>query len=676
MLFWLLLLGVGVFNYWQTQVGPSYRAAAVAEQHWREAHKGDMPLPDRGYIVDPDGAHFVHYAMEFGQHGNSAWRVRHTMADGPKEGREVRWAMLNIWWLRLLGEVRIWLTGEHPNVAIRNAAAYSGPILLMLGLAGWSLGLALTRGNPGWKLGALPLTALMVLGFATYKDFGFGFPDHHGWHQWAALGLVLGLAVRWLDGSRLESARGWRVLGAWGHVSAASGAAILWIGASQALIIYGTVCASAGFAILLSRFLHREEENAAPRLAPEFWRWWGIFGGGWALFFYLLENAPSYFSYRLEINHPLYILLWVAAGEALCRWSRIVSSTPRWGARGDWLALAACFLPVAAVGLTLYLAPVDWLFSKHPNAVRTIALINEANPGIEGWKGLLLLPVTYRYIGIIWVAAAVLLWPRRGGGIPARAWMVLAMLGGASAVLVLGAAVQDRWLGQATAVTAALAACVVAVLPSRMPAEGVKRRWGGYGILVAVMVAMFVNYGIHQAWRAVAEARQDPKVPSDHSQRVARQIAINELIQIFQQERPHGPPALVVNSPLMPLMTTTHLYAPVRQLGTFYWENFPSLWDSIDLLAEDDEEEALEKMRRLGVEYIVVSTMPEDMTAIFMMQYGKPEPTRRALAMRLANPTKPTPPAWLAPVAGTESYFMESARLKIYRFVPPAGGTP
>ena len=680
-LLWVLIVGGGAFTYWQTQIRPAFRAAAIADAHWRADHGGE-PLIDNGFLEDPDGAHFVYHTWEQGRHGNSAWRVRRTDADGPTGGREMRWAMLNIWWLRLLGELRNSVTAEGPDPAIRAASAWSGPVLLLLGLAAWSGGLALTRNGRGWAAGALALATLLVLGAATYKDFGFGFPDHHGWHQWAALGLALGLAVRWLgprggSAKSLETAWGWRVLGPWGQISAGAGAAILWLGASQALVIFVALCASAGCAMLLGKFFYRpepEETEPTPALVPEFWRWWGLVGAAWALGFYLLENAPNYFSMRLEVNHPLYIVLWAALGEALCRWSRILEGPEKWGSRRDWTALILCGLPVAAVAVTFYLAPEQWLFSKHPGVVRTIGLINEASPGIDGLKGLLHLPNTYRYTAVVWAAAGWALIPRWGRLSP-RAWMTMATLLCLSAILVLGSALQERWLGQATAVTAALAACVVAALPGDI--AGPKRGRSRYWIAAVIVLGQFALYAVSQATTAFAAAPPGAKLPPDTSMQAARLMAYNELIEIFRRERPEGAPrAVVVTTPLMPMMTATFLYAPVRPFGTFYWENFPSLWKSVDLLAEEDEGVALEEMRRLGITHLALSTMPEAMTSIFMMQYGDPKPHPRALAMRLANPLHSTPPPWLVPVDGTDSYFMKSARLKIYRFVPPPAPAP
>jgi hypothetical protein len=631
-LVWALLLAGAWQVYQRDWIKPAYQMAGMVDAYWARTQAGAAPL-DRGLVVDPDGGYWVHLLREGALPGNQPWRVRRTEADGPPGGREVRWGMLNLWWLKGLTA----LGGDAMS-----AAAWSGPILLALGLAGFALALAL-GGNGA---GAVLLTAVMVWGSATYKDFGFGFPDHHGWHQWAALGLVLALGMRWMAPIPRRG-----VLGGWGHFSAFSGAAILWLGASQAVLIYGSVCAGAGLALLVET--RRRAES--PTLPPEFWRWWGLAGAAWGLLFYLVENAPNYFSTHLEVNHPAYLLLWAAAGEALCRWARALRDP---GRRGDWLVLGLCALPILGVGLLLRLAPETWLFSRNPAAGYMMSIMEEGTRGIPKWSSLLSLAPAFYLIGAVLSAAGIALLagrPRMARG----TWSALLVLTVSAFILTAFAAFwQERWLGQATALTAGLAA----LLATALPREG---RWTRGKLVLAIGAVQLIVLG--------AQLTRPPEDPKMLEARASRLIGMNELAELFQKEAAaqNLPAVRLLNTPLQPMLGTLHLYSPVRQLGTPYWENFVGHLEATRLLAEEDEAAALAGFKRLGLTHVIVSTVPEDMTGVFILRYGRPEPRPRALAMRLANPARPTPPAWLTPVPGTDSYFLRPARLKIYRFTPP-----
>jgi hypothetical protein len=186
------------------------------------------------------------------------------------------------------------------------------------------------------RFGPIP-ASLLALGFAAvypfYDFFSVGYFDHHGlastWDLLTVILIVAGgagwLRVETADASSLgpdeQLLWKWLPTGSqarrWFVASAIVGGAGLWESAAT------TVPAMVGIgigAIIGTAWLGRRLTAKSPwRVDPTLWRTWGQAGCAASLFFYCLEYFPGHLGWNLEINHPLYALAWLGAGDLLCR---------------------------------------------------------------------------------------------------------------------------------------------------------------------------------------------------------------------------------------------------------------------------------------------------------------------------------------------------------------------
>lgn len=102
-----------------------------------------------------------------------------------------------------------------------------------------------------------------------------------------------------------------------------------------------------------------EEKTSLGRTDPTLWRVWGCAAGLASLFFYLLEYAPAHFSMRLEVNHPLYSLALVGAGDVMCRlcWfigGREEAQTGFWRRQWPWVLADVLIFLGTGFGVLLF----------------------------------------------------------------------------------------------------------------------------------------------------------------------------------------------------------------------------------------------------------------------------------------------------------------------------------
>ena len=648
---WLILLALGLAPMLAQHLRVSQPAAELARRLWEKTND-PRPLLDIPRIADPDSAYYIKYAQELAAPGAPDWRVRHTNLDGEPGGRDVHWAALNMWWLEGLGAVRAAATGEPIAQAILRAAVWANPLLLALAAGAFSL--AVWRGA-GLGYGALALAGVMLLHPESSLLFGYALPDHHGWQGLTSLGLALGLALRILRSTppSPSPALGWN-----GHLSAFAGGCLLWLGASQAVIVYAALGLGAGLAMLLAM-----RQLGGETLPAEFWRRWGLAGAAWGLGFYLLQNAPGPFGMRLEVNHPLYLIAWALAGEALCRWSRLTGAG--WpGARRlvrDAVALAICVLAAGLCALVLVRAPVEWMWLKDPVLQRSINQVLEARHALfwilqaHQWPD-------SAYPLPAWLAATVLLALilRRRVAVPTRSQaLALIMLYSAVTLLAALALVQGRWLGAAVFLSAALAVVTLSLVPKQR-----RSLWLG-GLLGSAAL-------IH-AW-CFAPLILDPPEPGPQLARAYEIIARSQLGYYFQGQAAAsaGKPAYLLTG-ASPISLTLFLHSPVRTLGTMYWENTRGNRLSMELWAMDDEAALLKEFRRLGITHVIVPTRPDAIQMIFLSATGNVRGSPRSLIIRLAHP-QPRPPAWLTRVTELDTEPISLQDIRVYKVdLPPAG---
>jgi tetratricopeptide (TPR) repeat protein len=278
--------------------------------------------------IGTDGYHWIMQTQRMVS-GEEGIRVRHTDYDNPPNGRDVHWSSLLHWVVAALGWVYAKATGSS----------------IVQGLM-WAMPWANTFGLVMFMLIAVPLVArrfgavaasLLAIGFiAVYPYYEFsivGYFDHHGLAASYDLAMVLFLVAggagwlrtdvekpdrlgpvekplwNWLPDRR--RAKPWFIL------SAFFGGMALWISAASVV----PAMMGVGIAALVGTgWLGRSLNPKSPwKPDPTLWRLWGIAGCCSSLFFYALEYMPSNFTWRLEVNHPLFALSWLGAGDIICR---------------------------------------------------------------------------------------------------------------------------------------------------------------------------------------------------------------------------------------------------------------------------------------------------------------------------------------------------------------------
>ena len=585
------------------------RAATGYEQGRRS-----IVLPDAA----ADGAHWVMQTQAMIAVGD--WRVRHVDYDGAPRGRDVHWAGPFHWWLAALAWADHGATGRPLGISVERAALWSGPVMLALvtvGLAWW-LGRKFS-----WL--AAGLVALGTVAFYPfYIDFIAGRPDHHGMANLCCLATVLCL----LTGS--TDARPTR----WFVASGVAGGVGLWISAAtQVPVLIGV-----GLGFLVASWVGRREAGSVAWLKePGLLRRWGWIGGATSFAAYLIEYFPGEMGFRLEVNHPLYALAWVGAGEVLS-WAAAAMSGgatkrqfPKAGrARavvGAWLVVMLP-LTIALTAEKTFVVADPFVWRIHVASISEFQglLRHFMTKGFSwSWAGMCLpMALAVLPVALVW---------RGPVSVETKALLVFAMV-----PALLGWLMgwnQVRWLSLAFALTVPVVAVCFRGLES--PA-GAKR--GGALLWAAGCGALFLPGAVNAVQRTWSGA--------EFTREEIRSLATRDVAHWLKLRA--GPERVVVAS--APTATTKLLFfGGVAGLGTLYWENAAGLKSTAELFAAPTAEAAREMVRRLGVTHIVFFSWDAFEVALAKLQRGLPEDApipKDLFVVELLG--APVPPAWLRAV--------------------------
>jgi hypothetical protein len=300
------------------------------------------PAPDRGSssgyelgqhrLVLPslgtDGYHWILQTERIFAEGGL--RLREIDYDNAPNGRETHWASPFRWWVTSLVSLRTLADADLglPR-ALERVAPWVNTILLGLLLIGATLLLA-------WRFGSLS-AATFAIGCVTvypfYEYFVAGYLDHHGLAAFASVLSVTLIAAGGgglVEPAEVQARRGdgpvvkrtprvpesARAAHAWAAGSAAAAAVAIWVSAATAVpVLVGISLAAMSHSTVLP--------GESSRLEPSVWRTWGVVGGVLSVLVYAIEYLPGHAGIRLEVNHPLYGLAWVAAGDFLFRLVRL-----------------------------------------------------------------------------------------------------------------------------------------------------------------------------------------------------------------------------------------------------------------------------------------------------------------------------------------------------------------
>ncbi len=279
----------------------------------------DLPGAKKPYFFDNDCYYWLSYAERMVADGE--WRIRYTHIDNVPYGREMHWSQSMAWLEVAFGKIRSLATGEPWLEAIPRAAIWVNPALLAVGLC---LLFCLLDGC----LGFLP-AAISVFWMLSLSDLAWAFqpyrPDHQSLHLLFSLStfvLLLIGGLGWTSARPRDKAFRWfavmqppseKIARRCFIASGIAGGLSLWIGATLQVFCLGCV----GVGVLSGAFLFRKNGDAGQEFVPGLFRLWGWAGAATSLLMYAVEYLPDHYALRLEVNHPLYALSWLAAAELL-----------------------------------------------------------------------------------------------------------------------------------------------------------------------------------------------------------------------------------------------------------------------------------------------------------------------------------------------------------------------
>ncbi|HTB63585.1 MAG TPA: protein kinase [Opitutales bacterium] len=324
---------IGIWN--TTKITLSNMAAPAADPTSPTGYAGNQHVQ----VMPALGTDGYHWILQTEQMLNqtagpgAGLRVRQVDYDGLPGGREVHWSSSLHWLLASLAWVDHVVTGAPMAIALERTEPWANTFVL-------ALLIVLVPAVVARRFGPVAAAVLAVCFICVYPSYEFyfvGYFDHHGLAASCDMLMVLFLLLggagavrgaaevsqRWSAAERTlwdwlperKQARRWFI------ASGIAGGAGLWISAASVIPpMFGL-----GFAALLSSWLLPDATRQTVwRAEPSLWRGWGITGAATSLFFYFLEYFPSHLSWRLEVNHPLYALAWLAAGDMLARLGRMM----------------------------------------------------------------------------------------------------------------------------------------------------------------------------------------------------------------------------------------------------------------------------------------------------------------------------------------------------------------
>jgi hypothetical protein len=554
-------------------------------------------------LLGTDGYHWVMQTQQMLAEGRL--RVRHVSYDGPPDGRAVHWSASLYWIAALAARIESAFTGRSVELAVGDVFTWANTAVFALLLIGLVVLVARRFGPASAALVAIGTVAT----YPTYELFVIGNFDHHGLAAFAALGTVLFLVAggsgwvgstpakrtpassrplgEWLGDSR--QTRKWFI------ASGISGGVGLWISAATEV----PTLIGIGIAACVCVFLASAEHNASWRPDPAVWRAWGIAGAITSVTLYAVEYFPSEMALHLEVNHPLYALAWLGAGDLLCRMYRVRATGGQWN--NDSAGLALDVLMIATVPATALLIPESCIqrpdtfnVSLHQNNITEFSTLADQ---VAEWTVMQAMAGLGLLLPVVLIPAALVALNKRLPA-PIRAMVAIAAL---PTVLFLALALQQgRWLGIATS----LSLCVLVAL---LVAAELTMKWTPPRRLSAgaLLVLAFLPFPALTIQRWTARDGAYPSTAGDFIQVVTRDVA-QKL-----RSRAGNEHVVVASGPT----TTTWMsyFGGLKGIGSLYWENREGLMESARLFGAPMTEQtatqndsAFAHIRRLGVTHVVL----------------------------------------------------------------------
>jgi hypothetical protein len=524
---------------------------------------------------------------------NGRWHARTSTHDNAPDGREIHWSSGLVWVLAGIAWIMHSFNGLSTVNNVQYAALYAGPIMFVVFIVGLSA-IAAYRWN--CVIGGLLALALVTLS-PLDKLFAAGVADHHGIVTCFCFGSLLTLMAA--GAGRVARPRhyieaksfplGKVPAQRWIQASGAFGAAALWVSAATAVPVLIGIGMGALIAAAVTRKL---KPNGVSDSAPEQWRTWSQAGAIGSLSFYLLEYAPGPFPFRLEVNHPLYALAWLAAGELLTKTCSLISKgkSAVWSAR-DTVHVVIAFGGLIAMPVVIKLKGTDSFSLVDP------LLWHLHRDYIFEFKSLYFHLVRMNGRGILetvngWpflaVPALVILFRRRA---PCHDVALIVISLCAALPLFILTFSQIRWNGVAQTLFLGLGIVLLTRMQSCINLRRPRMVVIGCAIYLVGIVPSLALAGHKWAY---------PTKPSLNN----AWILVSRDLAWSLRKNAGRTPITVLSGP----SETTYLsfFGDMRGLGTLYWENIEGLKKAAAIYGATTDAEALRLCRQYGVTHLVL----------------------------------------------------------------------
>jgi len=615
----------------------------------------------RSYILPPtamDGRWWIIHTEAL-MRGES-WRVRNTQLDNAQIGREVHWNNGIPWLLAGMASVAAGASTDAWQ-KVPEVSFWFAPLTLALAILGF---LILSVRPFGWSP-SLVFSAFFCLCPLIYSEFRAGQLDHHGLAAAFSAASILALLGAGAGNIRKPGVAGVaslrflteeRVARKGFILSGILGGAALWVSAAS----YIPVLAGLGVGAILACLL-RDQTHA--NSAPKLWRTWGVAGCVTSLGFYLMEYFPSNLGFRLEVNHPVYALAWLGAGDLLARINAwIVGESPfKSGLRSvvnTGLSLCAVVLPIILIAG--FSERVFWV------ADRFLLLLH--NEYIQEFKSFFVMFRESPSPAAVWdffgIPAAVIL----GAGFLlitkrlAPAWLALYALLLPPALLTLALSVwQVRW----SVISMSIWVLGIVLLTASYSTRSGVRSRAFEAAIVAVSIVLFLGLPVISllAWshrEVIAKNVPKASIPA---------ILARDISQRLVQSSPDRLPRILA----APTTSTDLTYfSGSETLGTLYWENLEGLKRAAHIFGLEAESDVKTAMGDSGITHVLVATWDDFGKAYvdLLRQAGlnATEPGRAFLEKLLSTDA---PPDWLRPLYyPIPSGFGITEQIKLFAVVP------
>ena len=562
-----------------------------------------------------DGYEWCNHAEHLGENGE--WQMRYTHLDNAPKGREIHWSSGFAWYLRALGELHRHFSGDTLRNSIFRASIWANPLLLIVALA---LFATLSARRFGPLCGSV-LAIGMITTASFYEGFLPAYPDHHGITAFALMGLIFGIAwagTAWVqkpDGNAFLPPRSLKQAKHGMIFSGICGAAGLWVSGFSA----GIVAIGIGMGAIISLAIFSKKScRTAFSYHPKLWKLWANSAALGSLFFYLLEYFPNHMAMRLEVNHPMYSLAWLAGGFAISYITSWLYNPERTWSDFPWYKVLGCAAVCLSLPCTILLGGAEFYTLLQPfmygimnNTAEVRPLLTRINMGAITWQ------VAFGWFPAFVILTFVLIGTKK---IDSASKAILLLLVCPIFLITALQFRQVRWGMLNGPMYIALASLVIPQLWRLVP------RIPAYRIVAALALAgatyLFsvdtVNGMLMPFWNQY-NSKQNMQVGSGQILALLHRDMAKAILQ-----NANGKPVTVLSSPNSSCLLAT--FGGFQTLGTLYWENVEGLKTAAEILNAQSDEEALAMIKKHGITHVSLMSWENFIGPYFQIIYPNPIP--------------------------------------------------